>query len=106
MSKQQLDGAQIGSSFQQMSGKGMAQTMGSDAFGDAGAMTGYLASLLNGAVADRFAGLGAREEPEGRTGLLPPGRRCTAIVRALRTTRTFQRSRSTLPTSQATLPMA
>ena len=73
MSEQQLDGAQIGSGFQQMSGKSVTQTMGSDAFGDAGALTGYLADLLNGAVADRFASLGARKEPEWRASLLTPG---------------------------------
>jgi len=63
MAKQQLDGADVGTSFQQMDGKGMSQRMGRDWFAIATKAMGFLASLPHRVSADMPVWRVAGKEP-------------------------------------------
>ena len=55
MSKQDLDGAQIGAGFEQMRGEAMAQSVGMNGFVNAGPLDGFMTSVPGHAEADRIS---------------------------------------------------
>jgi len=63
MTKENLNGADVGAGFQQMDGKCVPKGMRCDRFGNIATFMRPLASLLYGESADVAAGSIAREEP-------------------------------------------
>ena len=63
VTEQQLNGAQIGTGFEQMDGKGVAQRMRCDGLGESGESMGLLTCVLDRLSRDRVVGLTAREQP-------------------------------------------
>jgi hypothetical protein len=72
MTEQQLDGAHIGTLFQQVDGKGMAHGMWGNWFGNVGAATNSPASLFHRDSVDMASGNLARKEPMLGPLLSPP----------------------------------
>jgi hypothetical protein len=73
MTKQDLDGAHVGTGFQQMDGKCVPKGMRCDRFGDIATLMRPLASLLYGESADVAADSITREEPPFGLVHSPPG---------------------------------
>jgi hypothetical protein len=73
MTKQDLDGAHVGTGFQQMDGKCVPKGMRCDRFGDIATLMRPLASLLYGESADVAADSITREEPPFGLVRSPPG---------------------------------
>ncbi len=73
MTKQDLDGAHVGTGFQQMDGKCVPKGMRCDRFGDIAPLMRPLASLLYGESADVAADSITREEPPFGLVHSPPG---------------------------------
>jgi hypothetical protein len=69
MAEENLNGAEIHSGFQQVSGEGVPQRVRMNRFGDAGALPGFLAGAEDGLARDMRAGFFPGEEPVLR--LLP-----------------------------------
>jgi len=63
VTKQQLNGANVGAGLQQMDREGMPQAMRRDELRQSGETKRFLAGLAHGAAGDRLAGTIAREEP-------------------------------------------
>ena len=63
MAEQELNGADVGASFQQVDRKGVTQRMGRDRFGNFADTVGLLALALNRAFCDVLARKIAWEEP-------------------------------------------
>jgi hypothetical protein len=63
MAEQQLDGADVGTRFQQVDGKGMSQRMRRDRFANATKAMGLLASFRYGVPADMPVGKITGKEP-------------------------------------------
>lgn len=63
MTKQQLNGADVGAGLQQMDSERVSQTMGRDGLGQSGETSRLLAGMPHGIPGDRLTGMIARKEP-------------------------------------------
>jgi hypothetical protein len=73
MTQQNLDGAHVGTGFQQMDGKGVPKGVRCDRFGDIAAFMRPLASFLYGEPGEVAADSITREEPPFGLVHSPPG---------------------------------
>jgi hypothetical protein len=73
MTQQDLNGAHVGTGFQQMDGEGVPKGMRGDRFWNMATLMGLLASLLYGAPRDVAADSITREEPPFGLVHSPPG---------------------------------
>ena len=71
MTEQQLDGAEIGTGFQQMNGEGVAQRVRRNRFIDAAQQSHLPAGPVDGERRDGLAGLAAGKQPFSWMGTLP-----------------------------------
>ena len=69
VAEQQLDGAQVGSGFEEMSGEAVPQSVRMQRLIDSGAFSGFPTGVPDDLVADRSVGRvmrATREQPNGR----------------------------------------
>ena len=72
MAEQELNGAHVGASLEQVHGEGVPQGMGRDRLGEAAPAPGVEARVLDGVRGKVVAGARAREEPRPGRGEEPP----------------------------------